>query len=142
MNLKGTKTEQNLQTAFAGESQARNKYTFYASQAKKEGFEQIAAPVSYTHLLPLWEERVSLVSTPPRLTTVLLRLTGLRGLAPVPLGLRAGALPEKAAGRRVWVRMYSLSGATRQFGPVSYTHLDVYKRQVIDCAGRQMLCSE
>ena len=43
MNLKGTKTEQNLQAAFAGESQARNKYTFYASQAKKEGFEQIAA---------------------------------------------------------------------------------------------------
>ena len=43
MNLKGTKTEQNLQTAFAGESQARNKYTFYASQAKKEGFEQISS---------------------------------------------------------------------------------------------------
>ena len=43
-----------------------------------------------------------MVSTPPRLTTVLLRLTGLRGLAPVPLGLRAGALPEEAAGRRVW----------------------------------------
>lgn len=42
MNLKGTKTEQNLQTAFAGESQARNKYTFYASQAKKEGFDHIA----------------------------------------------------------------------------------------------------
>ena len=43
MNLKGTKTEANLQTAFAGESQARNKYTFYASKAKKEGYEQIAA---------------------------------------------------------------------------------------------------
>ena len=43
MNLKGTKTEQNLLTAFAGESQARNKYTFYASKAKKEGYEQIAA---------------------------------------------------------------------------------------------------
>ena len=42
MNLKGTKTEQNLMTAFAGESQARNKYTFYASAAKKEGYEQIA----------------------------------------------------------------------------------------------------
>ena len=41
--LKGTKTEQNLQSAFAGESQARNKYTYYASQAKKDGFEQIAA---------------------------------------------------------------------------------------------------
>jgi len=43
MNLKGTKTEQNLMTAFAGESQARNKYTYYASQAKKDGYEQIAA---------------------------------------------------------------------------------------------------
>ena len=41
--LKGTKTEKNLMEAFAGESQARNKYTYYASQAKKEGYEQIAA---------------------------------------------------------------------------------------------------
>ncbi len=43
MNLKGTKTEKNLMEAFAGESQARNKYTYYASKAKKEGYEQIAA---------------------------------------------------------------------------------------------------
>ena len=43
MELKGSRTEQNLMTAFAGESQARNKYTYYASKAKKEGFEQIAA---------------------------------------------------------------------------------------------------
>jgi len=42
-NIKGTKTEANLQAAFAGESQARNKYTYYASKAKKEGYEQIAA---------------------------------------------------------------------------------------------------
>ena len=42
MNLKGTKTEENLQTAFAGESQARNKYTYFASKAKKEGFVQIS----------------------------------------------------------------------------------------------------
>ncbi len=41
--LKGTKTEANLQTAFAGESQARNKYTYFASKAKKEGFVQIAS---------------------------------------------------------------------------------------------------
>ena len=41
--IKGTKTEKNLMTAFAGESEARNKYTYYASKAKKEGFEQIAA---------------------------------------------------------------------------------------------------
>ena len=43
MDIKGTKTEQNLMTAFAGESQARNKYTYFASVAKKEGYEQIAA---------------------------------------------------------------------------------------------------
>ncbi len=43
MELKGSKTEANLQAAFAGESQARNKYTYYASKAKKEGFVQIAA---------------------------------------------------------------------------------------------------
>ena len=42
-DLKGTKTEANLMTAFAGESQARNKYTYFASVAKKEGYEQIAA---------------------------------------------------------------------------------------------------
>ena len=42
-NLKGTKTEANLQHAFAGESQARNKYTYFASVARKEGYEQIAA---------------------------------------------------------------------------------------------------
>lgn len=41
-NIKGTQTEKNLQTAFAGESQARNKYTYYASKARKDGFEQIA----------------------------------------------------------------------------------------------------
>ena len=42
-NLKGTKTEKNLMEAFAGESQARNKYTYYASKARKDGYEQIAA---------------------------------------------------------------------------------------------------
>ncbi len=42
MELKGSKTEQNLRTAFAGESQARNKYTYFASKAKKEGYVQIA----------------------------------------------------------------------------------------------------
>ena len=43
MDLKGTQTEKNLQTAFAGESMARNKYTYFASKAKKDGYEQIAA---------------------------------------------------------------------------------------------------
>lgn len=43
MNLKGSKTEKNLLAAFAGESQARNRYSYFASKAKKEGYEQIAA---------------------------------------------------------------------------------------------------
>ena len=43
MELKGSKTEQNLWEAFAGESKARNKYTYYASKARKDGYEQIAA---------------------------------------------------------------------------------------------------
>ena len=43
MELKGSKTEKNLMTAFAGESEARNKYTYFASVAKKEGYEQIAS---------------------------------------------------------------------------------------------------
>ena len=43
MSIKGTKTERNLLKSFAGESQARNRYTFFASKARKEGFEQIAA---------------------------------------------------------------------------------------------------
>jgi rubrerythrin len=43
MEFKGSKTEKNLQAAFAGEAQARNKYTYFASKARKEGYEQIAA---------------------------------------------------------------------------------------------------
>ena len=48
MELKGSKTEQNLKDAFAGESQARNKYTYYASKAKKEGYNIIAAKFEET----------------------------------------------------------------------------------------------
>jgi rubrerythrin len=50
MELKGSKTEQNLWYAFAGESQARNKYDYFASKAKKEGYEQIAAIFQETAL--------------------------------------------------------------------------------------------
>lgn len=50
MSLKGTRTEKNLWTAFAGESQARNKYDFFASAAKKEGYEQIAGFFAETAL--------------------------------------------------------------------------------------------
>ena len=50
MNLKGSKTEKNLLFAFAGESQARNKYDYFASKAKKDGYEQIAAIFQETAL--------------------------------------------------------------------------------------------
>ena len=48
MEFKGSRTEANLMAAFAGESQARNKYTYYASKAKKDGYEQIAALITET----------------------------------------------------------------------------------------------
>ena len=50
MELKGSKTEQNLMTAFAGESQARNKYTYYAKKAEEEGYMHIAAIFKETAL--------------------------------------------------------------------------------------------
>ena len=64
MNLKGSKTEQNLMAAFAGESQARNKYTYYASKAKKEGYNQIAA-ISCTQAL----QKLRVRKASPRLLT-------------------------------------------------------------------------
>ena len=56
MELKGSRTEANLMAAFAGESQARNKYTYYASKAKKDGYEQIAA------LFERWEAETDTLS--------------------------------------------------------------------------------
>lgn len=68
MELKGSKTEQNLLTAFAGESQARNKYTYFAMKAREEGYEQIAALFEETALnemahAKLWFEALSGVGT-------------------------------------------------------------------------------
>lgn len=68
MELKGSKTEKNLQTAFAGESQARNKYTYFASKARKEGYEQIAAIFEETannekEHAELWFKRLNGIGT-------------------------------------------------------------------------------
>ncbi|MDD4212300.1 MAG: rubrerythrin family protein [Bacilli bacterium] len=68
MELKGSKTEKNLMTAFAGESEARNKYSYFASVAKKEGFEQIAAIFEETagnekEHAKLWFKELGLLST-------------------------------------------------------------------------------
>ena len=70
MELKGSKTEQNLLTAFAGESQARNKYSYFASVAKKEGYEQIAAIFEETannekEHAKLWFKELGLLGTTP-----------------------------------------------------------------------------
>ena len=54
----GTQTEKNLQEAFAGESQARNKYTYFASVAKKEGYEQMAAIFLKTADILQWEQKL------------------------------------------------------------------------------------
>ena len=68
MELKGSKTEKNLMEAFAGESQARNKYTYFASKAKKEGYEQIAAIFEETALnekehAKIWFKELSGIGT-------------------------------------------------------------------------------
>ena len=62
-SVKGTKTEKNLLAAFAGESQARNRYTYAASVAKKEGYEQIAAI--------FWRRRKTSASTPSAFSSIL-----------------------------------------------------------------------
>ena len=73
MELKGSKTEQNLWAAFAGESQARNKYDYFASRAKKDGYEQIAAIFQETALnekehAKMWfKEVVGIGDTPANL---------------------------------------------------------------------------
>ncbi|MEG1537951.1 MAG: rubrerythrin family protein [Clostridiales bacterium] len=76
MEFKGSKTEANLQAAFAGESMARNKYTYYASKAKKEGYEQIAAIFTETannekEHAKLWFKALHQDDVPDTLTNLL-----------------------------------------------------------------------
>ena len=82
--LKGTKTEKNLMEAFAGESQARNKYTYYASKAKKDGYEQIAAIFTETadnekEHAKIWFKELHGGSVPDTLTNLLDAAAGERG---------------------------------------------------------------
>ncbi|MCX7008397.1 MAG: rubrerythrin family protein [Kiritimatiellaeota bacterium] len=86
--LKGSKTEQNLQAAFAGESQARNKYTAYASVARKEGYEQIAA--------------LFLATAEQEKTHAKLPLKALSGLGATLANLKAAADGE----HEEWTEMY------------------------------------
>ena len=82
--LKGTKTEKNLMEAFAGESQARNKYTYYASKAKKDGYEQIAAVFTETadnekEHAKLWFKELHNGEVPDTLTNLLDAAAGEHG---------------------------------------------------------------
>lgn len=87
-DLKGTKTEKNLQDAFAGESQARNKYTYFASAAKKEGYERIAA--------------VFLESAENEKEHAKLHLKALQGIGSTADNLKAAAAGEGEE----WTEMY------------------------------------
>jgi rubrerythrin len=86
--LAGSKTEQNLKTAFAGESQARNKYTYWAGQARKEGYEQIAA---------IFEETAANEKEHAKLWFKL-----LKGIGDTPANLAAAAEGENYE----WTDMY------------------------------------
>ena len=86
--LKGTKTEQNLQAAFAGESQARNKYSYFASVAKKEGYEQLAA--------------IFLETADQEKTHAKLHLQALSGIGDTRANLQAAAAGEG----HEWTSMY------------------------------------
>ena len=90
MELKGSKTEANLWTAFAGESQARNKYDYFASKAKKEGYEQIAAIFQETALnekehAKLWFKALNGIgTTAENLVAAVERLTGRAVIDSIP----------------------------------------------------------
>ena len=86
--LKGSKTEQNLLEAFSGESQARNKYTYYAAVAKKEGYEQLAA--------------IFLETAENEKEHAKLHLKALQGIGDTATNLKAAAAGEYAE----WVGMY------------------------------------
>lgn len=86
--LKGTKTEKNLQAAFAGESQARNKYTYFASVARKEGFEQIA--------------EIFIKTADQEKTHAKLHLTALSGIGNTAANLKAACAGEGEE----WTDMY------------------------------------
>ena len=99
-DLKGTKTEANLQTAFAGESMARNKYTYFASKAKKDGYVQIAK---------IFEETAANEKEHAKIWFKLLN----GGIDDTITNLKAAAAGENYE----WTDMYAA------FATVSYTHL-------------------
>jgi len=120
--LKGSKTEKNLQEAFAGESQARNKYTFFASAAKKDGYERIAA--------------IFLETAENEKEHAKLHLKALSGIGGTAANLAAAAGGEHEETESMYPRMAREARAegfeqlAKQFeliGAIEATHRDRYK---------------
>ena len=141
MDLKGTKTERNLAEAFAGESQARNKYTYFASVAKKEGYQQIAA---------IFEETANNEKEHAKL-----RFKALNGIGDTAANLLAAAEGENYE----WTDMYdqfakdaeeegfkALAAQFRMVAAIEKTHEERYRKllnnvemqQVFEKAGETM----
>ncbi len=141
MELKGTKTEQNLAEAFAGESQARNKYTYFASVAKKEGYQQIAA---------IFEETANNEKEHAKLW-----FKALQGIGDTAANLKAAAEGENYE----WTDMYdrfakeaeeegfkALAAQFRMVAAIEKTHEERYRKllsnvemqQVFEKAGETM----
>ena len=141
MDLKGTKTERNLAEAFAGESQARNKYTYFASVAKKEGYQQIAA---------IFEETANNEKEHAKLW-----FKALGGLGDTAANLKAAAEGENYE----WTEMYdqfakdaeeegfkALAAQFRMVAAIEKTHEERYRKllnnvemqQVFEKAGETM----
>ena len=141
MELKGTKTERNLMEAFAGESQARNKYTYFASVAKKEGYQQIAA---------IFEETANNEKEHAKLW-----FKALQGIGDTAANLKAAAEGENYE----WTDMYdrfakeaeeegfkALAAQFRMVAAIEKTHEERYRKllsnvemqQVFEKAGETM----
>ena len=155
MELKGSKTEQNLMTAFAGESQARNKYTYFASVAKKEGYEQIAAIFEQTannekeHAKMWFKELQGIGNTMENLKAAaegenyewtdmyaqFAKEAEEEGFTALAAKFRGVAAIEKTHEERYLKLLHNVEmqqvfeKAEETMWAVSYTHLDVYKRQ-------------
>ena len=133
MNLKGTKTERNLAEAFAGESQARNKYTYFASVAKKEGYQQIAA---------IFEETANNEKEHAKLW-----FKALQGIGDTAANLKAAAEGENYE----WTEMYdqfakdaeeegftALAAQFRMVAAIEKTHEERYRKLLANVEMQQV----
>ena len=129
--LKGTKTEKNLRDAFAGESMARNKYTYFASVAKKEGYEQIAA--------------LFLDTAENEKEHAKLHFKALKGIGDTAVNLKAAAEGENHETSRMYPTMAKearqegfedIAGVFEMIGAIEAGHRDRYRKLLADVEGK------